>query len=445
MFDSTTEVKRFDLEKFLSDARQGQMADHAKMFSYLDSFDAIILRGAGVFGSEIGKKLLEFGVPNTKIIYWDLRAAELTSIHGIAVNLPFDEKFNIDKTIIINCIPNGIQAGSSVLSELQSNGYIHCLSGMALYEAVFCQMNSKTGFNARHCLDSKACNWCCCEKLMNVLQQDCKARKLNDFEDELTFSVATFVISLKCTLQCRHCGQYINSYKKTDKINFHAERIKRDMDLFFDAVDSVGFVSIIGGEPFLHPDLSEIINYLLNKKNFGMIGITTNGICKITSEHLTTLQNDRTRVIFSNYCNVLSDAQKNLFDTNVNKVKNAGINYTIGIPLWGLPPTLKKQSLADDIKLSMKSNCSAVKTCQIIQNGIYYPCSSTASVHTHAVADYASEYVILDNAETSLALRKQIMAANNLPFYQSCEHCADGGGHLLHAGDQGIDERYSHI
>ncbi len=54
----------------------------------------------------------------------------------------------------------------------------------------------------------------------------------------------------------------MNILKKSVKF----KQIASDIDKFFAAMDSVGTVTIMGGEPFMHPDLSKIVNKLLEKK-----------------------------------------------------------------------------------------------------------------------------------------------------------------------------------
>lgn len=434
-----------EIDKLLTAARRGQDVKTEDLIAWLKSFDHLILRGAGAFGSEIGRKLLELQIPKSKMVYWDVRAEELVEVNGIKVSAPYLENYDSSQTLIINCIPNGSLAGHSMLRELEANGYNNSLSGMSLYEAVFCPMDTKAGFNPKYCLTMKSCNWCCCERLMSVLQKDCKTKRLNNFEDELYFHVATFVLGQKCTLQCKHCGQYIGSFSSSERVNFPFERIKKDIDIFFAAVDSIGFVSLIGGEPFLHPDLNKIVDLVLEKDNFGVLGITTNGICTISSDHLAKLRNERTRVIFSNYCESLSQHRKRIFDDNVSKVKEAGINFSVGVPLWATPPSLVRHKISQELKIIMKRDCHSVKTCQTIRNGVYYPCATAVEVREHHVADYPLDYVVLEDASSPLILRNRIKEVNERLYYLSCEHCADGGEQLPCPGEQGSDERYLHL
>lgn len=434
-----------DIEYALEKARRGDESHAHIIYSYLSSFEKIILRGAGTFGSAFGKFLLEKKIPISRLSYWDIRASTLIEVNGIPVHEPLKEQLNIDKTLIIHCIPNGSLSGSVSEENLLTAGYQHHLSGMALFEGLMCSMKIETGFDPSICIKTTFCNWCACKRLPSLLLNECNTSLKSEISNELVFPVATFAINQKCTLQCTHCGQYINHYKADERINFPLDRIKKDIDSVFSAVDAIGYVSIIGGEPFLHPQLDAIINYVMTKKNFGVIGITTNGVCEISQSNLKTIKNGRTRIIFSDYTISLNEKQKNLFLKNVEKVANEGISYTIGQPLWNTPATLQKKAYSSERMAAIKSSCHSTSTCKTIQNGVYYPCSTTAGIGSHHMEDYPSDWVILDEASSPKDLRTKILATDRRDFYLSCNHCGDGGELLEKPGEQGIDLRYLHI
>jgi len=433
------------IDEMLDHARRGDTSYRSEIFNFIKNFQHIILRGAGKFGSSFGSFLIEAKIDINKICYWDIRATELMKINGIVVTKPFAFEFNRDTTLVINCIPNGSLSGSSGGDEFKTSGYHHHLSGMALFEALMCKMNPETGFDASICIKTNFCNWASCKRLPSLLQLQCKTNNNKQNIDELVFGIGTFAINQKCTLQCSHCGQYINHYSAEDRINFPLERIKIDIDRMLDAVDSIGYISIIGGEPFIHPALNEIIEHILTKPNFGVIGITTNGICKITKKHLKTLNNGKTRVIFSDYSAALTEKQRKIFLLNVEKIAAAGISFTVGKPLWATPSSMTKVKCPDVVKIAMKSMCNSTITCKTIQNGVYYPCSATAAVNTHHLAQYELDQVVIDHSTSANDLRSKIKMIDNRTFYESCEHCCDGGESLSISGEQGIDLRYLHI
>lgn len=433
------------LTELIESTRRGD-ADHgAEIFAHIDSFRHIVLRGAGKFGSAFGAFLLERGTVLEKLSYWDIRAETLPTVNGIPVLLPFSASDPPEQTLVINCIPNGSLSGSAGQNEFLNAGYRNYLSGMALFEALMCDIKPETGFQPEVCIKTTFCNWCACKRLPSMLYRQCHETLSEAPAEKLVFTVATFAISQKCTLQCTHCGQYINHYSAKDRINFPVERIINDIDRIFAAVDAIGYVSIIGGEPFLHPALNDIVAAILAKPNFGVIGITTNGVCAINEKHLSFMKNGRIRIIFSDYRGALSDKQKKLFDKNVARVASAGISYTVGQPLWSTPPSLRNQDFPIAVRNAMKSGCNSTETCKTIQNGVYYPCSTTAGVGSHHLADYNDDWVVIDETKSASELRARIQKVDSQPNYKSCNHCAEGGTLLATPGEQGIGKRYIHI
>jgi len=434
-----------NLSTILEQTRRGDADYAAEIIARLKGFRHIVLRGAGKFGSAFGSFLLAKGFPPGLLSYWDIRASELKEINGVRVHAPFSQILEQEQTLIINCIPNGSLSGSVGEQEFAAKGYSHYLPGMALFEALMCSMKPETGFDASVCIETTFCNWCACQRLPSLLQKQCKKERLNDFSDDLVFPLATFVVNQKCTLKCTHCGQYINHYLAEDRINFSLERIKTDIDRIFDAVDAIGYVSVIGGEPFLHPALGAIVDLVLAKPNFGVLGITTNGICDINDEFLAQVDRHRTRLIFSDYTAALSDKQRKLFSLNIRKVAESGISFTVGQPIWATPASLRKLNRPEATRDAMKAACNSRLTCKTIQNGVYYPCSTAAGIGSHRCAAYPQDWVNIDETFSAAELRTRIKQVDEKISYASCDHCGEGGELLSLPGEQGIGKQYIHI
>lgn len=432
----------YNIEDFTLAAHNGDEIDMDSFLDYVRSFEYVILWGAGNLGQAIGKKFIEMNLPITT--YWDIRAKDLVSANGINVLEPFTGNFDKAKTIVISCIVNGSSGGEWTKNLLVSNGYKIFINGMDIYEGLFCPINKKIGLKTKTCLNATMCNICACDRFINLLRNETGASNLHNKNLGLYFGVVTFIINQKCSLQCRYCGQYMNSYSSRERTNFPAERIKEDIDRFFDAVDLVGVVSIIGGEPFLHPEINGIVNHLLTKKNFGVINITTNGICKLRPEHLSGMQMDRLKISFSDYTKCLSRKQKDLFFKNVSLVESKGINYSIGVPIWTKPSPLLIKHHAVETMTSMKSNCEVIKLCMSVKNGKFYPCSKAEPIHCLGIADYKTDYVDITKFNSVPELRNKIYTLINRPYYMSCGHCSTERDVLLeNAGEQGVEIRYA--
>jgi hypothetical protein len=53
-------------------------------------------------------------------------------------------------------------------------------------------------------------------------------------------------------------------------------QFKQELDILLKAVDSIGTVLLVGGEPFLHSELPEIVAYAAGKEKVGLVDVVTN-------------------------------------------------------------------------------------------------------------------------------------------------------------------------
>ena len=113
------------------------------------------------------------------------------------------------------------------------------------------------------------------------------------------------VITSRCTLKCQNCNMFIGHVTEPQDISF--ESLKNNFDLFFDSVDFVYEYTLLGGEPFLHKDLKEIISYLGDKygDRIGQINLISNGTVLPSEEVMKTLVRYHVTVHISDYtCSV---------------------------------------------------------------------------------------------------------------------------------------------
>jgi hypothetical protein len=431
----------FDPECFYAAANNGETTDVQSVIDHIKTFDHVVLWGAGNLGRAIGEYLLELRVHVS--VYWDLKADQIKEINGIDVVKPFSGDFDKGRTVVIPCISNGSSGGEWTTCHLSQKGYVNFIRGMSIYQGLICPIDQNSALDPKVCLNANMCNVCACERFLNVLRVRKNAARPGDELARLDFNVVTFIISQKCSLRCKYCGQYMNNYSENERINFPLVGIIDDIDRFFEAADTIGVVSVIGGEPFLHPEISSIVKHILTKRNFGVINITTNGICKLSRSLLEGMKNHRVKVSFSSYIDGLSTSRKELFGKNVKFIESEGINYSIGVPVWGIPNTLKDKRHSVDTMINMKSSCTSIKMCMNVKNGRFYPCGTVESVHSLNVADYPSDYADIRNTASTAELRHRLRSVLDMACFQSCSHCGGDSGELfVQAGEQGTDKRY---
>jgi len=427
----------FDTEQFCEAAHAGRAVDAAGLARHLCSFDSVIVWGAGKLGSAIGAQLVEMAVPVSA--YWDRSSEQIVELNGVPVTEPFTGDHDRARTIVVACISNGSTGGDWTRRELSRAGYPHSLPGMVLYEGLLCPLDLDTGVDPGVCIRAKACNVCACDRLLSLLRRDAAAGD----DLRLDFNVITFIVNQKCSLSCHHCGQYMNSYPGDERVNLPLDRITEDIDRFFDAADVVGVVSIIGGEPFLHPEIGAIVRHVLCKNRFGVLDITTNGIWKLDPARLDEIRNDRVRVTFSYYPDALTSKQRDLFQRNRELVQSKGLSCSVGVPVWVMPSSLRDKGHSVDRMIEMKRSCDGIRLCMSVKNGRFFPCSKAEPLHSLRVAVYETDYVDMRSTSPE-ELRRKMHDLRAAAYYRSCSHCGGDAGQVLrYAGEQGTSDRYS--
>lgn len=98
---------------------------------------------------------------------------------------------------------------------------------------------------------------------------------MSEDKDMLKARRIAFVPTVNCTLNCRLCCNFMPFFKQ--KYNVDIEALKKDIDATFEIFDYVEWIQFVGGEVFMHPQMSEIYEYLLcHKEKFSKLILMTN-------------------------------------------------------------------------------------------------------------------------------------------------------------------------
>lgn len=171
---------------------------------------------------------------------------------------------------------------------------------------------------------------------------------------EITFSVTDY-----CSMKCRDCS-FLFPYTVNPE-HHPLEKLNFSVNTFFDKVDYVERISIIGGEPFLYPYLGEYVKYILKtySNQFGKIVIVTNGTVIPQTELLEILSGEKVFIEISDYSYNGFDNENKLIRLK-QELENACINnYIIQHENWinfGFLE-LQKSTAADTEMIVVFDNC----------------------------------------------------------------------------------------
>lgn len=410
----------FDLEKFYQECESGNKVDCTEVFAYIRSFSHVILRGAAAQGRVLGKKLLEEGIRITA--YWDQRAEEIGMVNGVLVEQPFLNEYDRDRTLIIHTIPNHVIM-TRLIEEMENEGYQHIMRGDILYSAAVCDYQIGDRLSAKRCWQNGGeCRSVACQKAGNIIRNYSHEKKEGDRID-LTY--CCFIINSICNLSCRDCVQYIPNYPAWARGNVPFENISRDIDIFFDMLDSAGTVSVMGGETFLHPDVAKIANKFAEKKNIGFVSFPTNGLWPIKPEQLEGIEDPRIIIAFGYYLHRATEEQKEIYAKNIELVKSYGIAYTESLPLpsWVDTCKLNKRDVDEAYMTRMKQSCTLPARNLQVKNGKVHICDKGVAIYNMGIADYPTDYLDLTQKVSRGELRERFREFDQRSFYHSCGHC----------------------
>ena len=138
------------------------------------------------------------------------------------------------------------------------------------------------------------------------------------FKCEIPF--IEYPITTKCTLRCKKCSNLIPYFPQKSDIDLNI--IKRDISNFLYYVDYVYRFKLHGGEPFLYPEISSLIMWLLENPKIGEIRISTNGTVIPNQDVLRVMRNKKIIVFVSGYPKEVAPKRKELLHIlNKNDVR----------------------------------------------------------------------------------------------------------------------------
>lgn len=128
-----------------------------------------------------------------------------------------------------------------------------------------------------------------------------------------SFFVSRIAVSVtnQCSLKCRDCNNLMPYCKEKFTIDVD-EQIKDLKKLLF-YVDGVINVEVIGGEPFVYKQLSELLSYLCGESKIKFIEITSNGTILPAEDIIDLLKNPKVCVLLSDYGKINGEKAEKTF------------------------------------------------------------------------------------------------------------------------------------
>ncbi len=249
------------------------------------------------------------------------------------------------------------------------------------------------------------------------------------FKNKLYIPKTDLPITSFCSLNCEKCHIYIPYWKKRE--HYEWEKIKSTLDLFFENVDYVFDMDVLGGEPFLHPNIDQIILYIGEhyRNKVGYFGLITNGTIIPNDNTIKLLANNNVCVSISDY--ELSREYTQKVDTLCEVLARNGIRFFRNSSIkwfdFGHPcdePRFEGNKAAQHMKL-----CNSIY--HVINDEKYYACGTAWAAQRSGLfpeSDYGYVDLRKDDREN---IRKSILACTMLKvkndYLEFCQICGGFG------------------
>ena len=227
-------------------------------------------------------------------------------------------------------------------------------------------------------------------------------------------------ITTFCNLRCKRCAKCIPYFDKHR--HFTATQIAESLDLLTKYVDKIYVASILGGEPFLNPELNEILKVCAQNKKIEHLEITTNASIEPTDEQLRIIKDFDIDVHISDYRSI-SDAHNQAKEKFVRKLEEYGIKYEYQFhDIWLDFGEIKKHEYSDKELHRMYVHCP-MNSCAVFNDNKLYKCGRTSYLSQHGMEEGGDDVIDLKKVRNREEMKELIRKFYSVKYATACRYC----------------------
>ena len=193
------------------------------------------------------------------------------------------------------------------------------------------------------------------------------------------------------------------------------EDLKRELDLICAVFDEIYEIRIIGGEPFVHPNWDEILQYVATKKNIKRISIYTNGTFLPSNYQCEVLKSTDAWLSISDY----GELSRKL-EPLKKKLDSYEIPYEAkSVPHWTRCSSFVKHNRTREELTALFKKCCARNLATFLKGKIYACPFISNAINLKAIPTVENDFVDLTAAVDTEILRQKVRRLFSRPFFVS--------------------------
>lgn len=236
-------------------------------------------------------------------------------------------------------------------------------------------------------------------------------------------SFLVICIGHACTLRCKDCGNFTPFVPHENKL-YPVDKIIRDLQIV-SKFSKIKNLQIQGGEPFLHPELSDILKYVIENDNIEKIQIASNGVGTIKC--LDELKNPKVHVRLSDYQLVESDYPDILKKENI---RYRIYKFASKTSMWYNTGDMNTPRESDDEVCEERFKSCSFNKCLTLENSKIGYCSrSIIAEKVQGFSAVKGDYLqVQDSANFGEELEHYIYSKH---FMEACRYCLGSKGGFI--------------
>lgn len=230
------------------------------------------------------------------------------------------------------------------------------------------------------------------------------------------------LVTERCTLNCSHCNMFMPHFEAPIHRDF--KTIINDIDSFFDKVDYVSIFHLVGGEPFLYPNIEDVVRHIVINymDKIDKLIITTNGTIKPKDSMLELLKINDIILSVSDYTDKLENIKTKVLKVlEVYKSKNINHYVRNEIEWYDFGDLRIKGGRTTEELIKHFDSCTA--PFRGLNDGKFYYCHlNTSAVRTNLFPLNDNDYIKIDNVSKEQLLKFDL-GFTDLGYITFCDNC----------------------